>query len=483
MVPTKIPLLPDFDDSIFTPEIIVEHAERLAAVEQIHPKDIFKTLLSHLDEINFIDRAEVEDGKITNAHYRIITIREILSAAKLNQWDLCRNQAFVYAFNGCYWSLLESDNLRAFLGQAAKKMGVPWVKAEDYVFTKQLLEQFLDSAHFPKPDKTDGVLIPLLNGTFEVSSGKRILRGFDKRDFLTYQLPFNYDPTATAPIFENYLNEALPDEDSQKVLAEYLGYLFTKGLKLEKALILYGPGANGKSVMFEVISRLLGESNVCNYSLSSLTDGNGYYRAMLANKLVNYASEINGNLEASLFKQLVSGEPVEARLPYGIPMTISDYAKLIFNTNILPHDVEHTHAYFRRFTILDFNVTIKAEKQDVELAKKIIHSELPGVFNWVLSGLDRILENKKFTHCDAVNNRLELFRKESDTVALFLEDAGYVKGIDPTPLKQLYPMYRTYCMEGGYRPVALRKVSERLRNLGFETEKVSLGIVVFTSRA
>lgn len=55
------------------------------------------------------------------------------------------------------------------------------------------------------------------------------------------------------------------------------------------------------------------------YSLHSLTIDNGYFRAKLANELVNYASEINGNLEASIFKQLLSGEPVEVRLAYGQP--------------------------------------------------------------------------------------------------------------------------------------------------------------------
>src|SRR5690606_16817975 len=110
----------------------------------------------------------------------------------------------------------------------------------------------------------------------------------------------------------------------------------------------------------------------------------GYARAMLANKLLNYATEINGKLETSTFKQLVSGEPVEARLPYGEPFTLTNYAKLIFNCNELPKDVEQTHAYFRRFLIVPFEVTIPGTEQDKELSKKIIESELSGVFNWVL---------------------------------------------------------------------------------------------------
>ncbi|WP_206366746.1 DUF5906 domain-containing protein [Sphingobacterium sp. SGL-16] len=106
-----------------------------------------------------------------------------------------------------------------------------------------------------------------------------------------------------APIFEKYLNTVIPDIEKQRVLAEYLGLVFikngNKAIKEEKALILYGTGANGKSIFFEVVNALLGDDNVNNYSLSSLTIHNGYFRAKIANKLVNYASEINGKLEAS----------------------------------------------------------------------------------------------------------------------------------------------------------------------------------------
>lgn len=103
---------------------------------------------------------------------------------------------------------------------------------------------------------------------------------------------------------------------------------------------------------------MLGIENVSSYSLQSITNDNGYFRAKLANKLVNYASEINGKLESSIFKQMVSGEPVESRLPYGQPFMLKEYAKFIFNCNELPKDVEHTTAYFRRFLIIPFDVTI-----------------------------------------------------------------------------------------------------------------------------
>ena len=37
-----------------------------------------------------------------------------------------------------------------------------------------------------------------------------------------------------------------------------------------------------------------------------------------------------------MFKTLISGEPIGARLPYKNPFLMEDYAKLMFNTNELP---------------------------------------------------------------------------------------------------------------------------------------------------
>jgi putative DNA primase/helicase len=448
---------------------------------------IFKKLLAQVENVDFRVLADLKEGdKLTNAHYRITIAEHLKKLAEKNHWGLCRNQDFIYAYNSFFWSLIDSDEMKSFLGEAAEKMGLPWEKAKDYKFRDELFKQFLQTAHPPRQQKKDIVVIPLLNGTFEIQNSLKKLRAFDRDDFITYQLNFEYNPNAVCPIFDKYLSEVLPDGSSRQVLAEFLGWVFTTGIKLEKTLLLCGPGANGKSVFFEVVSALLGPDNISSYSLHSLTNDTGYYRAMLANKLVNYASEINGNLEASLFKQLVSGEPVEARLPYGQPMIIHDYAKLVFNTNQLPHDVEHSNAFFRRFLIIPFNVIIPNDKQDIGLARKIIDNELSGVFNWALSGLDRILVNRKFTECKAAREALDQYRKESDSVAMFIDENDYIPSEEKEyePLKDLYDRYRGYCSDDGYRPVSKQNFRKRLQMV-FGTgvvNRITIGNVVYLSR-
>ncbi|MCF8372402.1 MAG: DUF5906 domain-containing protein [Bacteroidales bacterium] len=469
------------------PSELLKHISELATPSPTTSHDcILSELLSKIETIDFRDRAGLaDDEKPKQSHFLIITIEEIISLAKKYDWGICRKHDFIYLYNGAFWKQIDTDDLKEFLGVASEKMGVDKFKARHHKFRDELYKQFMTLAILPSPKESSNVQINLLNGTFEVLGGNIRLRPFDRNDFMTYQLPFEYDPNASAPRFEKYLNQVLPDIERQKVVSEYLGYVFINQqvLKLEKTLILYGTGANGKSVLFDIMNAIFGEENFSSYSLQSLTDDKGYHRAKLANKLVNYASEINGKLETSLFKQLVSGEPIEARLPYGQPFIMKKYAKLIFNANELPRDVEHTNAYFRRFLIIPFDVTIPDHKQDKELAGRIVQNELAGVFNWILEGMTRLLSQRKFSDCEAGNREIEEFKKQSDSVKMFMEELSYQPSVvDYISLLDLYREYLGFCNEDGYTRVKKTNFVKRLKSYGILVERKNVGNVVFISK-
>ena len=485
-----IKINPQFD-SLENPKTLLNHVQELTKTTATPHDKILNQLLEQFEPLDFEAMANtynVKNFKVTRIHYYVLSIKNLLQVARDNHWDLCINYDFIYLFNGAYWSRLNKATTRNFLGKVAEKIKVPPFLAEEHKFCEDLYKQFLKSAYVdPKPSQVNKVLINLQNGTFEISSKGTQLRPFDRSDLLTYQLPFEYNPQAKAPLFEKYLNKVLPDKESQKVLAEYLGYVFIKhgsnGLKEEKALVLLGTGANGKSVFFEIVNTLLGTENTSNYSMQNLTDKNGYYRAKIANKLVNYASEINGEMEVSMFKRLSSGETLEARLPYGEPLLLTQYAKLIFNCNDLPRDVEHTNAYFRRFLIIPFNVTIPPEEQDKQLHVKIIEKELSSVFNWALGGLNRLLKQKGFTKCKAVEQAIEKYKTQSDSVKTFLNDNKYKKSpTDYELMTRLYPEYCIYCNEDGLKRVSKGNFKKRLLNFGVEVTRLNVGNVAYLSK-
>lgn len=449
-------------------------------------REVLADLLAQIVRVDFRERAGLDDdARLARKTFVVVAVSEIIGKATSNDWGLCMRNGFTYLYNGRYWQALDIDTLKVFLAEAAVKMGVPEMEASYYQFRDELYKQFSAMANMPTPEPGEGVtLINLRNGTFEISDQGPKLREYRREDFLKYQLPFDYDPSARCPMFDRYLQRVLPDESCRKVLSEYLGYVFTTHLKLEKVAILYGSGANGKSVFFDIVQALIGKDNICTYSLQNLTSPTSYERASLANKLLNYATEINGRLEASIFKQLASGEPVAARQIYGQPFIMERYAKLLFNCNELPRDVENTNAFFRRFLIIPFTQTIPESEQDPQLSRKIIASELSGIFNWMLDGLHRLLLNGRFTAADAVIRQVEEFRKESDSVAMFLDDEGYRPHLTGfVRLKSLYQEYQTYCSDNGYAPCSLRTVSSRLKNNGYTVGRKTFGSVVYLEKA
>lgn len=458
------------------------------AVDILHD-EILNHVIDQITPIDFKKKCDLPEGENLPMKYLLVMIVEgVLDAFKKNNFGICFHYEEHYIYNGSYWVKFDRSEVRLFLSQVALKMGIGELESKVVGFRKALYEQFEELAQMPSPRKSKHlVLVNLANGTFEISPKGQKLRNFKDKDFLTYQMPFEYDPNAQAPMFESYLNRVLPDQECQKILAEYLGYVFipnTYGLKLEKFLLLYGSGANGKSVFFEVVNALLGSENVGASSLQNLTDQSGYFRAGLGQKLVNYASEISSKLgDTAIFKKMISGEPIEVRLPYKDPYELRDYAKLIFNVNELPINTEQTHAFYRRFLIVPFEVTIPEQEQDKELAKKITQTELSGVFNWILGGLNRLLAQKGFTPSSKVEQECENYKKRSDSLKMFLEEEGLQKSAhQKISLQELFQSYKTFCNDEGSRAISRTSFSKRLASMGFESHRQNTGMMFFAEK-
>lgn len=455
------------------------------AVPVAHER-LLNNLLGEVGKVDFYVLAQAEypaekldpNEKLKQRDKLVLVVNHLLQLARRNGWGLCRREGTTYTYNGAYWRPLEKEAVERFLSDAGQKMGLKPLEAQSYQVGEQLYKQFEKSGWQPTPEpKRTATLVNLQNGTFEITPETQTLRPFHAADFLTYQLPFAYDAGATAPGWEAFLREVLPDESSRLVLAEYLGYVFIQdpARKLEKVLFLHGSGANGKSVVFEVVRALLGPQNVGNSSLQDLTTKETY-RVKLGEVLVNYGSELSGGqLKSDTFKLLASGEPIEARRLYGGPFTLHHYGKLIFNCNELPADAEHSEAYFRRLLIIPFTETIPADKRDPRLAARIIAHELPGVFNWVLTGLQRLLKQRTFSECLAAEKQRQEYERQSNTALLFLDEYGYTShATHCRPVADVYREYIEFCRESGHRyPVNRKTFVARLEAHGMKQHRTS----------
>jgi putative DNA primase/helicase len=236
------------------------------------------------------------------------------------------------------------------------------------------------------------------------------------------------------------------------------------GHELEKMLLLYGEGLNGKSVTLEVIESLLGSVNVSYLSLSDLTNDD-VKRAGIEGKMLNISHESGKDVNPNVLKQLTSGERVLIKHLYRDPRETNSYGKLIAAFNILPR-AENTFGFFRRLLILAYQVTIPKEEIDRQLASKL-KGELPGILLWVLKALPALMTRREFSPCESSEKALEQYRLQSDNVRLFLSEACETSEYT-TQASELYTAYRNYCIGSSLKPIGKNKFYERLECLGYD---------------
>ena len=334
--------------------------------------------------------------------------------------DLC-----IYCYTGEYWVKVSDWDLKVFLRDAYQKISGNPSKGVGRDIVEGLFKQFPYTVMNFGVAQVQGK-INFLNGTLDLGTGNVYQHSFT--DYFRYVLPYDCIPGAPYPIFMKYLDEVLPDKKTQMVLAEYIAWSFLPDLKLEKVLFLYGSGCNGKSVFVDVIEALLGRDNVSHESLSDMCgEFGGNSRANLAGRLLNTCSDVAPNaFSGDIFKRIASGEPISTKILYKDVVTITDYARMIFCLNELPKTNDRSDGYFRRFLIVPFKVQIPKSKIDPKLTQKIISTELPGIMNWVLDGMRRLIKQQGFTESKLCQRELEKYKagKSKNEISLILPE-GY----------------------------------------------------------
>ena len=124
------------------------------------------------------------------------------------------------------------------------------------------------------------------------------------------QLPVKFDPTATCPKIDRFTTETFP-EDATTVAYEIPAWLMTPDTSIQKAVLLIGPGGNGKSRYLRMVEAFLGKISVSNLSLHRL-ESDKFACARLYGKLANICPDLPTEHLAgtSIFKAITGGDPI-----------------------------------------------------------------------------------------------------------------------------------------------------------------------------
>lgn len=473
--------------------------------KSINKNDVFKTLLDLAKDIDFILKSENQiaidlknqlDHATEPNHIEIlqrkldklfpkplqqyvIIINELLEISEQIGLSVGVSNEKILYFNRKFWDIISNEEFMGFLGEFAQKSGLISLEAQQFKVKEFILKQFLVTGIIPDfKDTNKKTKIPFKNGTLTFDGGEITFANFNKNDYLTYQLPFDYDENAKCPLFNKYLDRVLPDLNLQKIIFEFFGTMFLKDIKHEKILLLNGSGKNGKSVLHDVLHALLGDENITSLSLASLIDPKSQTRALIENKLLNFSSEIGStkNLDLDMIKKLASQEPVEIKEVYKKPYIMKNYARLAFNCNSLPKEVENSEGFHRRLLIIPFSQIISDDEIDLNLAKKIIASELPGIFNLIIEGMKRFREQEKFTNSLIIKDESEKYRRDSNSVLSFIDEENYIiSDRQDMRISAFYQAYRIYCNDNGFYPFNSKKFNQQLRDAGYKIDKKTGG--------
>ncbi|MBA7474715.1 hypothetical protein ES707_10069 [subsurface metagenome] len=264
--------------------------------------------------------------------------------------------------------------------------------------------------------------------------------------FILSRVPWKYDPEATCPAIEKFISEIVHAEDVP-VIQELFGYCLLNEYPYAKAWMMFGAGANGKSTLLELLKRFLGEENVSNVALQDLL-GRRFAPAELYGKLANILADLTSKAlqHTGMFKMLTGRDRIMAEKKYQHPFYYMNYAKLVYSANEMPDTKDLTHAFWRRWIMIDFPNRFEGDDADPEILDKItIPGEMSGLLNWALAGMRRVWANNGFTETSTTTQVQEKWRRLTSSVYAFLEDRTMKHVSNEVPKDVMYAAYAEWC--------------------------------------
>lgn len=242
------------------------------------------------------------------------------------------------------------------------------------------------------------------------------------------------------------------DKERIAVLQEMFGLCFwpSHEHKFERAWMLYGLGANGKSTVVDMLEYLLHPDNISSLSAKDIIDGNELIT--LHNKLANLCTEMPRFDIATddALKRIISQERITARRKYKTAVSFRPTAKLVFLTNALTSFTDPSQGLWRKLQIIPFNWTVPVSERDPAFFTHILRPEAPGVFLWAMEGLRRVMQKQELT----VSEECERVKREHMhmcfPIAMFLDDACDIVSGSSVSLKTMHRSYQNWCRMRGY---------------------------------
>lgn len=324
----------------------------------------------------------------------------------------------------------------------------------------------------------DARYIAFRNGIYNVITGE--LTDFSPDFVITNQIPWDYRPDAYSEVCDRVLSKmACQDNQVRLLLEECIGYCFYRRNEMSKAFILTGEKSNGKSTYLEMVKNVLGEGNVSSLDLAELDER--FSVAEMSGKLANIGDDISDEFmqgrSIATFKKIVSGNSIKAEFKGQDVFFFAPYVKLLFSANNIPRTKDKTGAVLRRLVIIPFNAVFSEQDEDYDpyIIYKLKEQEvMEYLVRLGVEALKRVVEQRKFSYSEKVNDALREYETENNPVLMFLDEVGQA-GIENQLTDEVYRRYKVFCIENGYSEMTKTTFSKEInRKLGLVSKSTRI---------
>ena len=290
------------------------------------------------------------------------------------------------------------------------------------------------------------------------------------------KLPITFDEIAIPYSFLEWLTQVLGDEpEMHRHMWEVIGYLLMTGNPLQKIFLLYGEGGNGKGTMLRVIRSLLGRANYSSISMHQLVDDR-FATSGLYGKTANISGDLSSRFlsDPQILKEITGGDSINASRKFGHSFEFVPYAVPIFASNEFFRTSDNSIGWRRRWEVIDFVQKVDGAGPFDE---QLLFDDAPGIFNYAMEGLRRLMERGKFAPPTAAREATTRLHDAADPLMLWLdEDEAVFLGVEHmSPTADVYRKYSGWCRRNGYSPLASGPFGLRLKQMGITRTRPRVG--------
>ncbi len=360
-------------------------------------------------------------------------------ARHFNQGEyLARLSGDFYVFTGKLWERRTDDQITWYVNNTLLDTPNP-----DGISHSGALSQAMSliRAVSSRPDDVFNLLkdplpiINLANGELWINTnGTFDLRQHSHTSYQMACLDVVYDPYATCPMYDKALLDIFANSRAPEEMArhwnEFAGYAIQPLRDIPSWWLLKGQGKNGKTRLIETLIKLMGSTAVAVIAIEQLKPDNRFALSRLIGKLMLLDEDLNKNahLPDGLLKSLSETKLMQAEYKGRDAFNFICRALPVMLSNHFPRTSDQSYGMMRRANIIPFARQFKGPEADDTLFPRIWTTELPGVLNRALQGLQRIRARGGFHAPADCLRAVEVWSNQVNPVRAFITDC-----LEPAP--------------------------------------------------